>query len=190
MVEAIDDEQAAKVVIIAWALWHKRNVVRHGKEKKNGKSLVQWALNYFMEYNEAVAVFRESIQVVELAIPWRPPQATWCKVNVDGAVFSVLKVVRVSVLIRDDKGRVEVALCKKIMAPMGAVDTKVKSFEAGLLLAKDISIEDLVLEGDSVMVLNDLSEKSTPPSSVEAMVLEKQQMAKDFRQIMFSHVRR
>lgn len=40
MVEAIDDEQAAKVVIIAWALWHKRNVVRHGKEKKNGKSLV------------------------------------------------------------------------------------------------------------------------------------------------------
>lgn len=59
-----------------------------------------------------------------------------------------------------------------------------------MLLAKDISIEDLVLEGDSVMVLNDLSKKSTPPSSVEAVVLGMQQMAKDFRQIMFSHVRR
>ena len=56
-------------------------------------------------------------------------------------------------LIRDDKGRVETTLCKKIMAPMGAVEAEVKAFEARLLLAKDISVKDLVLEGDSVMVL-------------------------------------
>ena len=143
-----------------------------------------------MEHNEAIANIRESTQVAELAGPWRPPQATWYKVNVDGAIFPAQKAVGINVLIRDDKGRVETTLCKKIMAPMGAVEAKVKAFEAGLLLAKDTGVKDLVVEGDFVMVLNALSGKSTPPSSVEAVVLGMQEMAKDFRQIVFSHVRR
>lgn len=40
MVDGVDDEQVVKVVTITWALWHNRNVVRHGGENKNGKSLV------------------------------------------------------------------------------------------------------------------------------------------------------
>ena len=88
MVDAVNNEQAVKVVTIAWALWHNRNVVRHGREKKNGKSLVQWAFNYIMQHNEAIADTRESTYMAELDVPWRPPQATWYKVNVDGVVFS------------------------------------------------------------------------------------------------------
>ncbi|XP_065632317.1 uncharacterized protein LOC136068724 [Quercus suber] len=177
MVDDVDDEQAVKVVTIAWALWNNWNVVG----EKNGKALVQWAMNYIMEYNEAVAVSKESTQVAEFADPWRPPQASWYKANIDGAVFSAQKAVGAGVLIRDDKGRVEAALSKKIMASMGAVEVEVNTFEAGMLLAKDTGVEDLVLEGDSVMVLNALIGKSTPPSSVEAVVLGMQEMAKDFR---------
>ena len=40
MVDEVGVDQVAKVVTIAWALWHNRNEVRHGGEKKNGKSLV------------------------------------------------------------------------------------------------------------------------------------------------------
>nr|POE93689.1 hypothetical protein CFP56_56274 [Quercus suber] len=72
MVDDVDDEQAVKVVTIAWALWNNWNVVG----EKNGKALVQWAMNYIMEYNEAVAVSKESTQVAEFADPWRPPQAS------------------------------------------------------------------------------------------------------------------
>lgn len=92
--------------------------------------------------------------------------------------------------IRDDKGRVEVALCKKIMAPMGVVEAEAKTFEAGLLFAKDIGIQDIILNGDSLLVDNVLCEKSLPPSSVEAVVSGMQKMAKEFRLIEFSHVRR
>ena len=43
------------------------------------------------------------------------------KINVDDAVFSTQKVVGVGVIIKDDKGRIEFAISKKIHAPLGAM---------------------------------------------------------------------
>ena len=68
MVNEVGDDQATKIVTIAWALWHNRNEVRHRGgvgEKKNKKSLVQWALNYIAEYNAAIDGVSKSIPVVE-----------------------------------------------------------------------------------------------------------------------------
>ena len=78
------------------------------------------------------------------------------KVNVDGAVFSSQSAMGIGVIIRDEEGRVEVALSKKIMAPLGALEVEAKAFEAGLLFAKDIGIQELVLEGDSITIYNAL----------------------------------
>ncbi|XP_075675215.1 uncharacterized protein LOC142644511 [Castanea sativa] len=162
MVNKVGGDQAVKVVTIAWALWHNRNEVRHEGKNKNGKSLVQLALNYIAEYNATIDDVNESI----------------------------LKVAGIGVVIRDDKGKVEVALCKKIMALVGAVKAEAKAFEAKLLFAKEIGIQDIILEGDSLLVYNALCEKSLPPSSVEAVVSGMQEMDKEFRRIEFSHVRR
>ena len=38
--EHFDEDVTAKVVCIAWALWHNRNEVRNGGKKRNGKELV------------------------------------------------------------------------------------------------------------------------------------------------------
>ena len=77
MVDEVGDDQVAKVVTIGWALWHNRNEVRHDGEKKNGKSLVQWALNYIAKYNVVVVDASESISVVEQAVSWWPPHVNW-----------------------------------------------------------------------------------------------------------------
>ena len=121
MVDGVGDDQAAR--IIAWALWHNRNEIRHDGKRKTGQALVQQALNYLAEYE-------------------------------------------------------------------AAVEAEEKAFEAGLLFAKDIGIQDVILEGDSMIVYNALCEKSFPLSSVEPVVRGMQEMAKDFRQIEFSDVRR
>ena len=136
MADEVGVDQVAKVVTIAWALRHNRNEVRHGGEKKNGKSLVQRALNYIAKYNAAVVDANKAISVVEQAISWQPPHVNCYKIKVDGAIFPAQRVAWIVVLVRDDKGWVEVALCKKIMALMGAVEAKVKAFEVGLLFAK------------------------------------------------------
>ena len=42
-VERSDVDEVAKVVCIAWAMWHNRNVIRHGGKRQSGAELVRWA---------------------------------------------------------------------------------------------------------------------------------------------------
>ena len=96
----------------------------------------------------------------------------------------------IGVIIRDEEGRVEAALSKKIMAPLGALEAEAKAFEVGLLFSRDIGIQELVLEGDSITIYNALCEISSPPSSVEPIIVGVNALCCDFRRVEFSHVRR
>ena len=94
------------------------------------------------------------------------------------------------VIIRDDRGRVEAAMSKKVLAPLGALQSEAKAFEAGLLLARDIGIQDVILEGDSLVIYNALCEFSIPPSLVASIVDGMRDLCKVFRRLQFSHVKR
>lgn len=59
-------------------------------------------------------------------------------------------------LSRDAKGRVEAALSRKTEAPSGAVEAEAKALEASLMFARDIGLQDVVLEGDSLILINTL----------------------------------
>lgn len=93
------------------------------------------------------------------------------------------KVVGLGVVFRDDKGRIEAALCRKIKAPMGVVEAEAKAVEVGLLFAEDVGIRDVILEGDSLIVYNALCNISLPPSSIASHKWE-------LRSVEYSHVRR
>ena len=62
--------------------------------------------------------------------------------------------------------------------------------EVGLQFAKDLSIQDFIIEGDSLLVINALKELSPPPSSVAAIISNSLLVSQEFRQVVFSHVRR
>ena len=51
-------------------------------------------------------------------------------------------------IVRDNRGRIEAAISKRIDASLGAVEAKAMSFEIGLIFAKDIGIQEFVIEGD------------------------------------------
>ena len=55
-------------------------------------------------------------------------------------------------MVRDDLGRVVAALSKRINAPLGAVEAEAKAFKTGLQFAKDIGVQDIILEGDSIWI--------------------------------------
>ena len=92
----------------------------------------------------------------EQSVWWSPPRGDCFKVNVDGATFSKQKATGLGVVIRDDKGRVEAALSRRIEVPLGAVEAEAKAWEAGLLFAKDVDVHEIVLEGDSLVIYNAL----------------------------------
>ena len=78
------------------------------------------------------------------------------KVNVDGATTKHQNTVGVGSVIRDELGRVIVAMSRKIQAPLGPLEVETKAFEAGLQLARDMGYQDIILEGDSLILVRAL----------------------------------
>ncbi|KAL0005544.1 hypothetical protein SO802_013105 [Lithocarpus litseifolius] len=189
MTVRVEEDKLAQIVTIAWALWCNRNEVRNGGKWKTGMEITRWAAIYLAEYTAATKSTSFPRQMLELRSLWTPPPASLFKVNVDGAVFSSQGSVGIGVLIRDEEGRVEAALSKKIMAPVGAVEAEAKAFEAGILFAKDIGIQEFILEGDSI-IYNALCDTSSPPSAEEPVTIGMHALCRDFGRVEFSHVRR
>ena len=164
--------------------------MRCGGERKSGKHLFRWASDYLMEYREAIAQNNPVVTIPQQGALWSPLHGGHFKINVDGAVFMTQKAGGVGVVIRDNEGRLEAVLSRKIPVPMVEVEAEAKAFETGLLFAKDVGVRDVIPKGDSLVVYNALCNISTPPSSIVAVVQGIQDISGDFRSIGYSHVRR
>ncbi|XP_065638949.1 uncharacterized protein LOC136071499 [Quercus suber] len=112
----------------------------------------------------------KSGEVAEVGGTWTPPPTNIFKINVDGVVFADQKAVGVGVIIRDDKGRIEATMSKKIPIPLGTVEVKAMAYKTGLIFAKDIGIHDFIVKGDSLIIHHAMCEFSNPPSSMIAVV--------------------
>lgn len=102
------------MVVVAQPEWDKTL-----GERKSGQYLARWASDYLMEYRVAVEQNAPALPISQHVKSWSPPWGGFLKINVDGAIFVAQKVVGLGVVFRDDKGRIEAALCRKIKAPMG-----------------------------------------------------------------------
>ena len=102
---------------------------------------------------------------------WTPPPVTNFKVNVDGTIFSEQRAVGIGVVVRDDQGRVAATISKRINEHLWAVEAEAKAFEEGLQLAKDIGIQDFILEGDSLIIHRALSDLIRAPTSMDSLIV-------------------
>ena len=188
--DRVDEDKVAQVVCIAWTMWNNRNVIRIGRKGQTGREMVYWAQHYLEEYKATTACNDSKVTKVDTRGAWVPPPRNVFKVNVDAAVFAQQKAVGIGVIIRDDMGRLEAALSKRLDAPLGAVEAEAMAYKTRLLFAKDIGIQEVVIEGDSLIIHHALSDDSNPPISVSAIIQGMQELCEVFYKIEFSHVRR
>lgn len=81
-------------------------------------------------------------------------------------------------------------MAMKIHAPLGALEAEAKAFEAGIIFVKDVGVQDIILEGDSMIMYRALTELSPPPQSVASIVEGILEIVREFRSVQFSHTRR
>ena len=144
--------------------------------------------HYLEEYWAAVEVPLKLSQVH--VSKWEPLAFPFYKINIDGAVFKEQKEAGVGVVIRDHVGNFIVGLSKQFQGPLGAIEVEAKAFESSWEFAKDMGIQDFVLEGDSHNIVHALSGNSHATSTIVALIYGMGVTSFEFRNVLFSHVRR
>nr|POE89052.1 hypothetical protein CFP56_60444 [Quercus suber] len=128
--------------------------------------------------------------LIELVVQqcWVPPSNQLYKVNVYWAVFKARKEFGVGAIICDANGLVVVALSKKIHAALGPLEVEAKAFESGLQFAKEVGLQEFILEGDSLNVVRALQGLLLPSVSVMPIIYRIQSSTYNVRKVLFSHV--
>ena len=99
-----------------------------------------------------------------------PSSFPFYKVNVDGPIFKDQKEARVGVVIREHVGNFIAGLSKKFGCPLGVIEVEAKAFESGLEFAKNMDIQDFILEGDSLNIVHALCGNSHAASTITTFI--------------------
>lgn len=83
------------------------------------------------------------------------------KLNVDEATFADEVVTRIEAVIKDWNGKLIVAIVKKFIGEAYALRTEILAVKEGLLLAQNLGVTALILEGDAKMVLESFDQSSS-----------------------------
>ena len=74
------------------------------------------------------------------------------------------------VVVRNEKGQIMRALCRKLELPLGALEVEAKAVEVGVQFARDLSLGKMVVESDSQVVVNSLRIQGLTQSCVQKVI--------------------
>ena len=94
---------------------------------------------------------------------WAPPPQGKYKVNIDAVMFKEQSYCGIGVVIRNDQRQLMGAMCRKVDFLLGVLEAEAKVAEAAILLAWELGLKDIVVEGDSQLVIQALN-SSNPPA--------------------------
>ena len=80
------------------------------------------------------------------------------KTNFDGAVFAKIGEVGIGVVVRDNPGKVKVAMSEKIYAPSSVVVLEAMAARRAAAFTREVGVGNCILEGDSQAVVTALQE--------------------------------
>lgn len=148
-------EDAVKIVTIAWAIWNQRNVVLHGAAECLPKVTLERAMTLLEAYKMAHMVHegKSGRTSYGAMCSWQAHPLGVLKINADGATFDK-QGVGLGVIIRDHRGEVISAACSHLKTILAANITEAKAIILGLKLAMQCNARSVIVESDSLQVIN------------------------------------
>ena len=140
------------LVVAAWAIWHNRNLKVFELDsqwaKQGAKQTWDMAISMIYDFKEADKFC--SLSPAAGDVCWRKPPDGVFKINTDGAAADDGRRSSIGVIIRDCRGQVVAALCRVLSGCFSVDETEVLAIEAGILLAKEMDLNQIIIESDSL----------------------------------------
>ncbi|XP_075636928.1 uncharacterized protein LOC142609204 [Castanea sativa] len=150
--------------VTAWSLWNNRNTVTHGGRSKDKEGLIKSVASFVAGIKEEKTMQRRGYSVATQI--WSHSKQDWYKVNTDGAVFRESGSCGIGVVIKNEKGQIMGALCRRLEILLGALEVEAKAVEEGVQFARDLCLNQIVVESDSLGVVNSLHNPGMTQSSI------------------------
>ena len=139
------------MVVTAWAIWYNRNQYVHESEKQAVGQIWDFASSLLLNYKEASKYF-------QLGPTWSGLLGVY-KINVDGATSERGRKSSIGVIIRDFKGEAAAGLCRLLNGNFSVLEMEMLAVEAGVLLAKELGLQQIIIESDSLLAVQSISAK-------------------------------
>jgi ribonuclease HI len=189
-----DMDEMALVASIARNIWLRRNTYVHGGEFKHPKRLVQEIEDFMQQFRLATAREDEIEEMSKHDNPsptrWSPPLAGVYKVNWDIALDNLNKKMGAGFVVRDSRGMVCAALRKTFKIFQELVIGEGMAALAAVEFCRDIGLQEILLEGDSLVIVKVLKEQVDSWSRYGHITTDIQWVLRRFRRWDVGHVKR
>ena len=121
---------------------------------------------------------------------WLPPPTGWVKVNFDRATFKEKSLAGLGCIIRNEKGLVMAAFTQIIPLPTLVEMVEVLAMRSAIGFAQELSLDQVILEGDSETIIRVLSRGGWDSSSLGHIFKDINFFSSVFQSLSFCHTRR
>ena len=184
-----DDDKAKIFAIVGWCVWNRHNAIHFNRAIRPVNSICREAGRLLQEFVQA----RE----VELSPP-RPqviqrrclPDPYFYKINFDAEVFQASNLAGVGVIARDNRGDPIRALTMPIPFKQSVVELEALACQRAVQFALEIGLNQVVIEGDSITVIEALKNGSGQFASYGNVLDDIRSQSAGFQYVEFSYTSR
>ena len=184
-----DDYRKEIFAISTWLIWNRRNASHFGCLSQPLESV---SIRVGALLQEFIAVQEVDLSLPESAVmhQWRPPEQGIYKVNFDAAVFKSSNTAGIGVIIRDWGGQAIGALSMSMPLANSVSDMEALACRRAVQFAVDLGLHRVFFEGDSVIVINAVSQENAALSLYGFIVEDILSLVSSFLSFEFVHVPR
>ena len=177
--------------VMAWLVWTQRNQIHLNKPSNSSHSITSLAKEYLVEFK----AIQSSTPTMRTTHPmtrsqWLQPAHGVGKINCDEAVFTDEKKSSIDVVIRNSHGSVLGSLSKQLPQAYTPLEIEATAVATTLQFAMDLGFNHVVLESDSLVLVNALCNDTTLLSSNGLLIEAIRLQARFFNQLHYSYVKR
>lgn len=155
MMDRLRSQDLVLFVVLVRSIWLRRNKLIFDGSFQDSVVLYTNVVTEVATHRAAMETTTTQLGKLQSQPPqWEAPPPNWVKANWDIAINSSNQHVGIGVVIRDDKGYVLLSMMKPLSYCVEPSIAKSRGLLEAITIRKDFNLQDVILEGDSLKVVD------------------------------------